>query len=45
MAIGWTELPYDMFDRISDFIVAKVSSVNRIVYDVTSKPLATIETS
>ncbi len=43
MTADWSHLPYDLLARISTRIINKVKGVNRVVYDISSKPPATIE--
>ena len=43
MTADWAQLPYDVLARISNDIINKVRGVNRVVYDISSKPPATIE--
>ena len=43
MTADWVNLPYDFLHKISNKIINKVKGVNRVVYDISSKPPATIE--
>lgn len=43
MTAQWVHVPYDVLDRISNRIMYEVEGINRVVYDISSKPPATIE--
>jgi GMP synthase (glutamine-hydrolysing) len=43
MTAHWVKIPYDVLERMSERITGEVRGINRVVYDITSKPPATIE--
>ena len=43
MTADWSHLPYEVLARISTRVINEVRGVNRVVYDISSKPPATIE--
>ena len=43
MTAHWSQLPYDLLGRVSNRIINELRGINRVVYDVSSKPPATIE--
>ena len=43
MTATWSRLPYELLDKVSGRIVGEVKHINRICYDITSKPPATVE--
>ena len=43
MTADWARLPYDVLATMSNRIINEVRGINRVVYDISSKPPATIE--
>ncbi len=43
MTARWAHLPYEFIERVSNLIINEISGISRVVYDVSSKPPATIE--
>ena len=43
MTADWARLPYDVLERISSRVINEVDGINRVAYDISSKPPATIE--
>jgi GMP synthase (glutamine-hydrolysing) len=43
MTADWVKLPYDLLERLSSRIINEVKGVNRVCFDITSKPPGTIE--
>jgi GMP synthase (glutamine-hydrolysing) len=43
MTADWVKLPYDLLEKLSTRIINEVKGVNRVCFDISSKPPATIE--
>ena len=43
MTADWAKIPYEVLGNVSNRIINEVKNVNRVVYDITSKPPGTVE--
>ena len=43
MTASWAKLPYELLGKVSNRIINEVKGINRVVYDISGKPPATIE--
>lgn len=43
MTANWSRLPYDFLETVSNRIINEVKGINRVTYDISSKPASTIE--
>jgi GMP synthase (glutamine-hydrolysing) len=43
MTADWARLPFEVLERISNRVINEVAGINRVAYDISSKPPATIE--
>jgi GMP synthase (glutamine-hydrolysing) len=43
MTADWVRIPYDVLEKISNRVINEVQGINRVVYDISSKPPSTIE--
>ena len=43
MTVRWSPLPYELLEKISNRLINEVEGINRVVYDISTKPPATVE--